>query len=228
MIAASTASFIGLEMALSMQELALGSEARMNYLDLFNRFLTALGSTDLQLSSVLDYGPFAGANAMLYGRSIVWQRIAAFRDYLDTHGHDEMHPVVAQILADSGGFSAVRAYKDIFSMAKHNRNVHRQLRGWLGDENENGGIDVLIVFSTARQPTVDEVLADPLALNKWLGTFTHFVNLLNLCAVFVPVQATWTSINGKQMPFGVTLIGMPGRGRDLLELGKRMMEMEMR
>ncbi|KAK5683811.1 hypothetical protein LTS10_003674 [Elasticomyces elasticus] len=197
------------------------------YLDLFNRFLTALRSTKMQLSSTMHYEPFAEANAMLYGSSIVSQRIVAFKDYLDLHGFNEMHPVVAQIFRDSAGFDAVRAYEDIFSLAKHKRNAHKQFRGGPGGEYENEGIDVLIVPSTSTHPTVDEMLADPLALNKRLGTFTHFVNLLDLCAVSVPVKATWASRNEKQIPFGVTLIGMPGRDRDLLELGRRMMEMEM-
>ncbi|KAK5745898.1 hypothetical protein LTR17_001027 [Elasticomyces elasticus] len=197
------------------------------YLDLFNRFLTALRSTEMQLLSNMHYEPFAEANAMLYGSSIVSQRIVAFKDYLNTHGYDEINPVVAQIFADSAGFDAVRAYEDIFSLAKHKRNAHKQFRGGPGGKDENERIDVLIVPSTTTHPTVDEMLADPLSLNKRLGTFTHFVNLLDLCAVSVPVQATWASTNKKQMPFGVTLIGMPGRDRDLLELGRRLMEMGM-
>ncbi|KAK5696444.1 hypothetical protein LTR97_007745 [Elasticomyces elasticus] len=161
---------------------------------------------------------------MLYGNSIVSQRIVASKDYLETHGYDEMHPVVAQIFAVSAGFDA-----DIFSLAKHKRNAHKQFRGRLGgeDEDENERIDVLFVPSTTTRPTVDEMLVDPLALNKRLGTFTHFVNLFGLRAVSVPVKGKWISINGKQMPFGVTLIGTPGRDRDLLELGKSMVEMEM-
>jgi allophanate hydrolase len=87
-------------------------------------------------------------------------------------------------------------------------------------------VDVLIVPSTTTHPTVEDMLADPLALNKRLGTFTHFVNLLDLCAVSVPIRASWDSKNGKNMPFGVTLIALPGRDRDLLELGKSLMKME--
>ncbi|KAK3618897.1 hypothetical protein LTR22_026188 [Elasticomyces elasticus] len=181
------------------------------YLDLFNRFLTALRSTELQLSSNMDYDPFAAANAMLYGSSIVSQRIVAFKDYLALHGYNEMHPVVPQIFRDSAGFDAVKACEDIFSLAKHKRNAHKQFRGGPGGQDENERNDVLIVPSTTTHPTVEEMLGDPLALNKRLGTFTHFVNLLNLCAVSVPIKATWANRNEKQMPFGLTLIGMPGR-----------------
>ena len=38
-------------------------------------------------------------------------------------------------------------------------------------------------------PTVDEVLAEPIAVNSMLGTYTNFVNLLDLCALTVPVGA---------------------------------------
>ena len=38
-------------------------------------------------------------------------------------------------------------------------------------------------------PTVDEVLAEPIAVNSMLGTYTNFVNLLDLCALTIPVGA---------------------------------------
>jgi allophanate hydrolase len=168
-----------------------------------------------------DYSPFASANAMLYGSSIVSQRIVAFKDYLDSHGMDELHPVIRDIFGASQGFNAVRAYEDIFSLAKYKREAARQFRN--GSKASEAGIDVLIVPSTATHPKVEEILADPINLNKRLGSFTHFVNLLDLCAVAVPIGGTWTNENGNAMPFSVTLISTPGRDEDLLELGQRLL-----
>jgi allophanate hydrolase len=168
---------------------------------------------------------------MLYGSSIVSQRIVAFKNYLDTYGYDKLNPVVRDIFEASAGFDAVKAYEDVFALKKYKRLAHKQFRGGPAsspvDDEADDRIDVLIAPSTTTHPTVEEILADPLALNKRLGTFTHFVNLLDLCAMSVPIKGSWKSKNGKSMPFGVTLIGFPGRDRDLLELGKHLMEMDM-
>ena len=197
---------------------------------LFSRFLAALNKTEMSQASTFDYTPFDQANDMLYGSSIVSQRIVAFKDYLDTHGFDKLNPVVKEIFEASAGFDAVKAYEDIFTLKKYKRLAHKQFRGGPAsspvDYQADERVDVLIVPSTTTHPTVEDMLADPLALNKRLGTFTHFVNLLDLCAVSVPIRASWDSKNGKSMPFGVTLIALPGRDRDLLELGKSLMKME--
>ena len=42
---------------------------------------------------------------------------------------------------------------------------------------------MLVVPTVPRVPTVAEVLAEPYAVNTMLGTYTNFVNLLDLCAV---------------------------------------------
>jgi allophanate hydrolase len=116
-------------------------------------------------------------------------------------------------------------------LKKYKRLAHKEFRGGpssppVDREANQERIDVLILPSTTTHPTVEDMLADPLALNKQLGTFTHFVNLLDLCALSVPIEASWQSMNGKSMPFGVTLIALPGRDRDLLELGRCLMEMD--
>jgi len=51
---------------------------------------------------------------------------------------------------------------------------------------------------------VDEMLAEPIALNSRLGTYTNFFNLLGLSAIAVPA-----GFRTDGLPFGVTLAG-PG------------------
>lgn len=45
---------------------------------------------------------------------------------------------------------------------------------------------ILVVPSTPTHYTVQEVLADPIAKNSVLGTFTHFGNVLDLTGISVP------------------------------------------
>jgi allophanate hydrolase len=61
---------------------------------------------------------------------------------------------------------------------------------------------------------VDEVLADPIRLNSRLGTYTNFVNLLNLCAIAVPA-----AMRPDGLPFGVTFMAPAGADESLAEIG---------
>ena len=63
-----------------------------------------------------------------------------------------------------------------------------------------------------RPYTVEEVEADPIRLNARLGTYTNFVNLLDLAAIAAP-----SGVRGDGLPSSVTLIGP--RGADGLLAG---------
>jgi allophanate hydrolase len=58
--------------------------------------------------------------------------------------------------------------------------------------------------------------ADPVALNRNLGAYTNFVNLLDYAALSVP-----SSLRPDGLPFGITLIGRCGSDLQLAELGQR-------
>ena len=53
---------------------------------------------------------------------------------------------------------------------------------------------------------------EPLETNATLGTFTNFVNLLDLCAMAIPAGGTPDGL-----PFGVTLLAAAGRDHALLD-----------
>lgn len=72
-------------------------------------------------------------------------------------------------------------------------------------------VDVLVVPSVPRVPTLEKVLAEPVAVNTMLGTYTNFVNLLDLGALTIPVGPA--SEGGP--PASVTLIG-PAWSEDVL------------
>jgi len=63
----------------------------------------------------------------------------------------------------------------------------------------------MLVPTMPRFYTVAEVEADPVQLNSRLGTYTNFVNLLDLCAIAVP-----SGVRGDGLPSSVTLIGPSG------------------
>jgi allophanate hydrolase len=59
------------------------------------------------------------------------------------------------------------------------------------------------------------VLANPIELNSRLGTYTNFVNLLDLCGLALPA-----SMRADGIPFGITLLAPSGRDAQLASIGR--------
>ena len=78
------------------------------------------------------------------------------------------------------------------------------------------GIELLVVPTVPTHYTIEQMRADPVALNRNLGVYTNFVNLLDYAALSVP-----SSLRADGLPFGITLIGACGSDWQLAELGQR-------
>src|SRR6185436_8259016 len=76
-------------------------------------------------------------------------------------------------------------------------------------------IDVLLVPTMPTVYSVEQVLADPIQLNSRLGTYTNFVNLLDLCGLALPA-----SLRPDGIPFGVTVLAPGGSDALLASLGR--------
>ncbi len=126
----------------------------------------------------VDIGPFVEAGALLYGGAFVAERYEAVGAFVDAHPGD-VDPVVRSIIAAAGRIPAWQLCRDQTTLARLRAATERV---W-------DSIDVLVVPTVPRVPTVAEVLAEPIAVNTMLGTYTSFVNLLDLCAVTFPVGA---------------------------------------
>jgi allophanate hydrolase len=75
-------------------------------------------------------------------------------------------------------------------------------------------VEALAVPSVPCFPTLAELEADPLGPNARLGTYTNFVNLLDLAALAVPGP-----MRPDGLPAGITLIGPRGSDARLAALG---------
>ena len=77
-------------------------------------------------------------------------------------------------------------------------------------------VDVLVVPSAPVFPTLADMAADPIGPNSRLGTYTNFVNLLDLAAIALPGP-----FRGDGLPAGITLIGPAGSEHALCTLARR-------
>lgn len=138
-----------------------------------------------------DLEPFLAAGRLLYGGGFVAERYTAVGEFIESHRAD-VDEVVAGIILAAGRVPAWQLARDRTELERL-----RQLTRATWEE-----FDVIAVPTVTSIPTVDAVLADPLARNDELGTFTTFVNLLDLCALSVPIG----SATREGPPDSVTLV----------------------
>lgn len=140
----------------------------------------------------IDYQPFEDAAALLYAGPWVAEREAAVGAFIAAHEAD-CDPTVAGIVQGAGAYSAKDAFDGLYRLLDLKRQTEAQWQA----------MDALLLPTAPTQYRVDDVMADPVALNANLGLYTNFVNLFDLAAIAVP--AGFRPEGG--LPFGVTLIG---------------------
>ena len=141
-----------------------------------------------------DFEPFAEVARLLYEGPWVAERFAATKPLIETRP-DALHPVTRAIIEGARKFDAVAAFEAFYELADRKR---RTQGAW-------ADFDVMLVPTIPRPYTVAEVEADPVRLNSRLGTYTNFVNLLDLSAFATPSGARTDGL-----PSSVTLIGRSG------------------
>ncbi len=151
----------------------------------------------------IDFQPFAKVAQLLYEGPWLAERLAALGPFLADHS-EAIDPVVLQIIQGAKKYDAVAVYEGLYRLAHLHRETEAQWQK----------MDLLAVPTTGTIYTVAEVAAEPLALNRNLGTYTNFVNLLDLSAVSVP-----SGFQSNGLPTGLTLIAGAGQERLLLQLG---------
>ncbi|MCJ1398440.1 hypothetical protein MMC11_001639 [Xylographa trunciseda] len=209
------------------------------------KLLQSLGGT-LQ---PVDWAPFDCAGRLLYDGTLVSERLASLPDGWLDKNKDYLHPVIRKIFeaVDARQSTAVEAYRDMQAKALYTRQATSQFGCPIPSSSlsyspnllttSKPTIDVLVVPTAPTHPSVDAVLADPIALNSLLGTFTHFGNVLDLSAVAVPaghysmeelVPGT-ADVDSKtrdrpkgagELPFSVTFLGAGGTDAEVLRVAE--------
>lgn len=178
------------------------AEAAQLYRQAITR-LESLGGVKVDV----DFTPFREAARLLYAGPWVAERLAAIRDFA-LKSPNAIHEVVRGIILGAGTLTAVDGFQGFYRLAELVRQAETQ---W-------AAMDVMLLPTTGTTYRIDQVLADPVRLNSALGTYTNFVNLMDLSALAVP--AGRRKSNG--LPFGVTLMGRAFDDGRLTVLGDRL------
>ena len=143
----------------------------------------------------LDFTPFFEVAAMLYEGAWVAERMTVIEDLL-RRAPDALHPVTRRIVGAADRLSAADAFRGIYRLEELKRQAEPLL----------DGTDLLAVPTIPTVCSLAEIEADPVTPNSRLGTYTNFVNLLDLCGISVP---TGPERDGR--PGSLTLLGRAGR-----------------
>ncbi len=152
--------------------------------------LAALGATIVEF----DIEPFYAVARLLYEGPWVAERYAATLPLIEADP-GALHPITRAIIEGARKHDAVAAFQATYKLAALRRQT---APAW-------AAFDVMAVPTIPRPYTVAEVEADPISLNSNLGTYTNFVNLLDLSAIAAP-----SGMRGDGLPSSLTLIGPAG------------------
>ena len=152
----------------------------------------------------IDIEPFYETARLLYDGPWVAERTIVARSLLASDP-DAIHPVTREIILSGLRPTALDAFAAFYKLEELRRVADHTFRQ----------IDALALPTAPTIYTVKQVLADPIQLNSRLGSYTNFVNLLDLCGLALPAAMTDTGA-----PFGITLLAPGGADARLAEIGR--------
>jgi allophanate hydrolase len=164
--------------------------------------LVELGGTAV----AFDYEPFARVAGLLYKGPWVAERLAAIREFLASNP-ETVDPAVNTIIRGAAKYSAVDAFEAMYALEELRRETDAVWKQ----------ADFLLLPTAPTHYTIEQVMSAPFELNANLGTYTNFVNLLDLAAVAIPA-----GFKHNGLPFGVSLIGKGFTDDGLLRVADRL------
>lgn len=145
-------------------------EARRTY----EANLATLRSLGHRLKPV-DFSLFEEAGRLVFQSAMVAERMVDYADVIKQHPQ-AIHPAVWAAIEPGFAYSASDVFQALHSLKTVQRQAGLLLQGFAA----------MVVPTVPTIFTVDRMLADPMTLNSAMGTYTYFVNPLDMCAVAIP------------------------------------------
>jgi allophanate hydrolase len=174
-------------------------KAEAAYGDALKRW-TALGAELVEF----DLEPFYETARLLYEGPWIAERYLVIKNLLAS-APDSIHPVTREITAAGARLTAAETFSALYRLQGLRKIAERTFTN----------IDALVLPTAPTAYTTAQVLANPIELNSRLGTYTNFVNLLDLCGLALPA-----AMRGDGIPFGITLLAPAGRDALLASIGR--------
>jgi len=143
----------------------------------------------------IDFTPFYDVARMLYEGAWVAERMTVIEDLM-RRDPGAIHPVTARIIGAADKLSAADAFRGIYRLADLRRRAEALMQG----------ADLICVPTIPTFYSLADLEADPVGPNSRFGTYTNFVNLMDLCGIAVPVAP-----RSDGRPGSVTLLARAGQ-----------------
>jgi allophanate hydrolase len=160
----------------------------------------ALGATLVEF----DMEPFYETARLLYEGPWVAERYLVIRDLLAS-SPDSIHPVTREITIAGARLTAAETFSALYRLQALRKVAERAF----------ANMDAIVLPTAPTTYTTAQVLANPIELNSRLGTYTNFVNLLDLCGLALPA-----AMRPDGIPFGITLLAPAGKDALLASIGR--------
>ena len=143
----------------------------------------------------VDFQPFYDVAELLYDGAWVAERYTVIEDLLKSDP-EALHTVTRKIIQSAERLTAADTFRGMYKLQELKRVAEVSLEG----------TDLICVPSIPTYYSCADLQADPLTPNSNFGTYTNFVNLMDMCALAVPTPAR---TDGR--PGSVTLIAASGQ-----------------
>lgn len=154
----------------------------------------------------VDFTPFYDVAHMLYEGAWVAERHTVIEELM-RDDPEAVHPVTRKVVGAALGLSATDAFRGMYRLKELARKTEPVL----------AELDLLLVPTVPTFYSVLDLEADPIGPNSRNGTYTNFVNLLDMCGIAVPVAK-----RSDGRPGSVTLLAKAGQDGLLASLGRKL------
>ena len=161
--------------------------------DNFAHAIDELQSLGAQISEI-DFAPFYEIANLLYEGSWVAERYVAV-EALMTEQPEALFPATRAVISKAASKTAADCFKDLYRLQALKRQTDQLIARF----------DLLCVPTIPTFYQVSDLERDPIQPNSNLGTYTNFVNLLDLCGIAVPI-----SPRSDGRPGSITLLARTG------------------
>jgi allophanate hydrolase len=151
----------------------------------------------------IDFAPLYDVAQLLYDGPWVAERHTVIAELMASYP-EAVDPTVRGIVGKALGISATDTFRGLYRLTELRHSVRPVL----------ASVDLLCVPTFPTFYSRADLAADPVGPNSRFGTYTNFVNLLDMCGLAVPTPARR---DGR--PGSVTLLAPAGKDRLLADIG---------
>lgn len=150
----------------------------------------------------IDFTPFYEIANLLYEGAWVAERYVALEDMM-VNAPESLHPTTHKIVSGAEKLTAADAFKGFYRLQELKR---------IADELV-ASVDMMAVPTFPTFYTLEDLENDPIGPNSRFGTYTNFVNLMDMCGIAVP-----TGWREDKRPAHITLLAPAGMDAKIASL----------